>query len=601
MAGLLDRALRARRSVAKPAQTTGESDIPAEERQELLAEIEQVVAKARVPLATGRIPVQPHLSDLLLPILVNAGALVVICAAALITPMVLGGGGGGSTVGVGAGLAGEAVLVGTLRKESEQEVRQVQSSLQAALKQRDELAAGAETLVRRRQQELAASLNAELAAERERLGREGASNAAVERQLRALEQQKRAEAEQQLSDYQHQVDAQLARKDAQIAALRAQSSAGGEERERLAALEARTQGEQLVLDQLTASYARIGNAMKAGRWDDARTGLDGIASYLDQPGVTALGAVQKRKTVDLFLIDSLQRLVKSESAGQPAAASRTPATVSAAADAISAGNALYAAGNYRGSLERYGAALEALKEGAPGVEMVAGRIAEAGFRQGMADIAAGQDRTAKAAFDRAEALAGKGAWADAVASYAGLIQAYPQSAYVTRSTAGILTAVDALRKKAAEDSSLAQQASQGANAAQKQEELRAAAREKLRALRETLSGAAQKSSASADAAQEELIALLQVKVDVRQVLLSDAVRAEHPDLAAKLDRFLDLTAEVRRAEGRAAAMKDAAAVIDSLAGGKGTSDLSSLLRKYNDEQQRSSMQKLLDALRGILR
>ena len=620
MSGLLDKARKVLQGPPKPARRGGESDISDEERRALLAEIDGIVAKARGPLAAGPDASLSRRRDLLLPALVNAGAIAIIAAAALIIPAVLGGRGEMRSEQEGTALAGEAALVGSLKRESEQAIHQIETSLQSAQKERDALKAGADEQVRRREEELSASLNAQLEQERERLRSEGASSAAIERQLRTMEQQRRTELERQVADYQRQLDTELARRDAEIAALRAQSSRGQEESQRMTALAAQSQGEQLVLDQITGSYGGVGAAMKAGKWDDARAGLTALGSYLDQPAVAALPSVQKRRTVDLFLIDSLQRLAQAQgAAGQSSQAAaamgqssqaaaavgrggpdpRALATARAVSDAISEGNRLYAAGDFKGSLARYGDALQALKENAPGVETLGRRISDAGFRQGMADLAARQDREAQAAFDKAQALAARGANADAVASWLALIQAYPQSSYVKRSTDGIQAAVQALAKKSADDAVLAERASRDASAAQKQEELRAAAREKLRAMAESLSDTARKSSKSAATAREELIALLQVKVDVRQILLSDAVRAQHPDLASKLDRFLDLTAEVRRAEGRAAAMKDAAAVIDSLAGGTTATDVSPLLQKYSDDAQRSSFQKFLDALREV--
>ncbi len=619
MSGLLTRALGIRKNGSKPAHRAAQSDISAEERSALVAEIEQLVAKARVPLAAGQIPVVSRRKEVFLPVLVNAGAILVICAAAVVLPSVLRARTEAPDTRTSAGLVGEAAIVGTLKKESEQTVREVQTSLQAALRERDQLANGAQGLIRAKEQELTASLNAEMDAERERLRKEGASKVAIEEQMRVLEQQRRADAERQLSDYQRQVDTQIAQKNAEIGALRAQAGSSRQEQERMAALQARSQGEQLVLDQITASYARVGDAMKAGRWDDARAALDSLATYLSQPAVADLPAVSKRRTVDLFLIDSLRKLARApeaapalQVAAPPAAPAnlqvaaqdseaeaRARATAKVVADAISAGNAMYARGNYSGSLERYGAALQALRSAGPGMDGLAGRIADAGFRQGMAELSVGQDKAAMAALSRADALAAAGANADAVSAYVAVIRAYPQSGYVDRAAAGVRTAVDALVRTSAQETALVRRADQLEAAAQEQEQARERALEKLRALTESLKSSAQRSSTSAAAAQEELISLLQTKVDVREILLSDQVRAQHPDLAAKLDRFLDLTAQMRRAEGQAVAMRDAAAVINSLVSTQPGSDASAVPLSYGSQTLQSAFQKFLDALRGL--
>ena len=114
-----------------------------------------------------------------------------------------------------------------------------------------------------------------------------------------------------------------------------------------------------------------------------------------------------------------------------------------------------------------------------------------------------------------------------------------------------------------------------------------------------LSASLRKASSSAATAQKELIELLEAKVKMKEVLGSASVEAQYPGLADKLDRFLELFGEEKRAEARASTLRDVGSVVDYLDAKKGKEEVLPLLDRYATESGRGAFQQLLDRLRGL--
>ena len=534
-----------------------------------------------------------------------------------------------------------------MRREAEQslqskerEIGQIQDALVQTRGRLDALKADADAQILKKEQELRASFDEQLAAEKRKLQAQGASAASIDAQLvhaaraaaevlrraargvsKAGERGRRAtgggaqRAAHRLQKVLAQAQAEKAQLQSKLEeASRTATSAQGEQArlaQQVAVLSAQDQREQLVLDQISASYAAAGAAMKGSRFDDALASLGSLASYLDQAGVASLPAVQRRKSVDLFLIDSLEKLIVSQKAGaQPAAAANpasgqaasgqpvatvqaeaplaSPRQTQAAAEAIAAADALFAAGSFAAALEKYDAALALLGD-IPGMDRVAARISEAGYRQREAERTAGKDKVARPALEKADALLRRGSYAEAIAAYATVVRNWPDSSYVNRSLTGIDGAVSALLKKRDDD------------ATHREEARRTAAGEKLAAVASGLSSTARAADASVAAAQKELIALLDAKVKIKTVLASEAVKTQYPGLAESLDRYLQLYGEQSSAAGRIVALQDVGMVLDFLTGARGREALAPIGSRYGDQSERTAFQQLIERLKGLFK
>lgn len=635
MAGLLDKADRTRgKDGESPPPSV--SEVSVEERIDILAQIEKVVEDARTPVTPESFEYTPQRSGLLFPISLNIAALVVIGLAAFFFSLFFNRQEQTLTGGSGTTLTGESTLVSTMRREAEDRLRskdrdigQIQGALDETVKRLDTLRADAAAQIQKKEEELRASFDEQLAAERARLQNQGAGAASIESQLAILRDQLQKSSDSSLAAFRMQVNADVARKEAALtaqlsgsqaalaqaqgektqlqaqldAATRTAANAQGEQArlaQQVAAFAAQGQREQIVLDQISAAYAATGAAMKASRFDDALGSLASLASYLDQAGIASLPAVQRRKPVDLFLIDSLERLAVSQKAGaQPAPAgaqsmaaapsalpAASPPQTQALSDAIAAGDALFAAGSFAAALEKYSAGLALLSE-VHGMDQLTARIAEAGYRQRMADLTARQDKAARPTLDKADALARRASYPEAIAAYATVVRTWPDSSYVNRSLTGIDGALSALLKKKDDDAARSDQAR------------KTTAGDKLAVVTAGLASTARAADMAAAAAQKELIALLDAKVKVKSVLGSDALKAQYPGLAESLDRYLQLYGQEMSAAGRAVALNDVGTVLDFLLGTKGREALTPLSGRYGDQTERTAFQQILDRLRGL--
>jgi hypothetical protein len=622
MGGLLEKAHRARGKEGDPLPEPGTSEISVQERIDLLTQIEDVVAKSRTPVTRETLAYTPRRSGLLFPLWVNIAAAAVIAGAALFFTLFFNRQEKTITGASGTAIAGESTLVSTVRREAEaalrnkdEQIGRIQGTLEQATKSLETLKAEGDARVQRKEGELRASFDARLAAERTRLQAQGGSAASVESQVAALRAQLQKNSDDSLAEFRRQVDRDTAQKQAAIAAqaadaqkslaqaraekaaLQAQAeeaaaSAQGEKARLATQLETLTtqgQQEQLVLDQISAFYAETGAAMNGGRFDDALGSLSTLAGYLDRPTVASLPAVQRRKAVDIFLIDALGKLAVSLKTGAKAGASlpaASPRQVQAISEAMAAGDELYAAGSYAAALDRYSAGLALLTD-VPGMEKAAARIADAGHRQAMAELTARQDRAARPTLDRADALARKASYAEAIAAYAALVRTWPDSSYVNRSLTGIEGALGAQLKKRDDD------------AARREAARGAAAAEKIAAVTAGLSSTSRAADASVAAAQRELITLLDAKVKVKTILVSDEVKGQYPGLADALERYLQLYGEQKGIAGRIMALQDVATVLDFLQGARGKEAMAPLVSRYADQGERTAFQQILERLRGL--
>ncbi len=101
--------------------------------------------------------------------------------------------------------------------------------------------------------------------------------------------------------------------------------------------------------------------------------------------------------------------------------------------------------------------------------------------------------------------------------------------------------------------------------------------------------------------RESLVSLVETKVLVQKVLLSDAVLAEYPDLADRLDQYLEALVAESRGEGALETLRDLDAVLAGLAAGKGAEAAGAeLLARRTANGQQDLLLGILDKLKTLL-
>ncbi len=370
-AGLLKRAAALRRLPAPTGGALGksfdlddpETGITAEERREISAAIDEVSKANRLGSGASRIEVVARKSGILLPLIVNIAA-ILLTAAILVVLALSFRAADSATIAQGTSIASaEGKLLQELKRESDAQLQEkdksiadIQAKMLGIDKQRNDLVSTMDQRIKAREAELQAQLQAELQQERARLQAQGLTEENIKSRLKALEDQKNQEFKRQLDSFKAQAEAERRSADLNYQKLKDEyaknMSVLGDERKKIleaaktreeqlrSTMDAKTreleaQGSQAraALDQAKAELARlqtqrdtaqaaedrivglyssIRQAFQDRRFDSAAQASDALASYLNDPSVASLPALQTRRPLDLFVAQTLASEARTE-------------------------------------------------------------------------------------------------------------------------------------------------------------------------------------------------------------------------------------------------------------------------------------------------
>jgi hypothetical protein len=564
--GLLARAHQLRTSIGLPGAERDEfafdpdSGISREEQGEIRREIERIATQNRMAVSPRAFVVKAAKRGILFPGVVMAAAIFSIGVGLAVFYFLFQRGETLIAREDTATITAEGKLIQEVKKESEarlheknQQINQIQGQLAEIDRQRQDLQANMDAKVQGREAQLRAALATELDAERTRLQKQGLSDQDIEKKLADLEAQKNAafvkqidafraqaegereKAEATLKDLQAQFNANLAKanterqqvltdsrqKEADLQAELTKKteelqSAQAQTQAQLQALATQKQQEDLVMQQLEGLYAVVQADISSKDFAKALISLKAISTYVNSGDVIALPGIAKRRTVDLFIVDSLSSLAQEEiDKGKVDTSSIVDAAnqisevrsrVARADGLLRAGNlseaeSLYAqalgmipeiaksyayftdkareaertrvdalnaglaraesafdAGQYADSLSAYKAALAYVPESSARLDKVLSNIGAAARAQASQKAQAAQSRAAAPVLRQANATLRQGQFADALSQYLTILSAYPQSAQTAEAMGGISKAAAALNGQAG--SSLKEQSDQ---------------------------------------------------------------------------------------------------------------------------------------------
>ena len=525
-----------------------------DEQVEIMGQINDVVRRNRIQIDKDTFSFSPSKRGTSAPILVNVAALAVTLLAAALILFFFNRSERTLVTRSTLVLSAEGKLLEAFKRQSaeqlgakEQQITEIQARLERLARERDKLKLDSEAQIRKREAELKASLQKQLAEQRQKLEKEGMQSAAIERELKSLESRLSETNQRQLDSFRRQSEEQLAAKDAALAQmsrqytasletsrqertaleerlrsreaelqaqLREQTAAAESERTAVAGQMAQLQGErqkeQLVFDQLLSGYEKVRSDWGKGLYDKALEDLDAVQELLSRESVLSLPAVRGRLPVERFTIDTLRRLIAVErtasQSAQAAAPSEAEALLATLSQTVAEAERKEHAGATGEALKLYEAALMKIPE----------------IRK----------------------------------SYAALAEASGNEAERERRKLQeeLRGARDSLNRQ-----------SQEVARYQAEAKRRAGLEAQLRALRERYAQAAKAGSA---ATQAQVLALLETKLRVRQVLSAEPIKSQHPGLYEQLEQYLDAFGREQRQEGQGAVLSDAMTVLDSLKGGR---------------------------------
>jgi hypothetical protein len=554
--GLLEKARKLRTSLGLPIdrreEFTFESDsgISREDQKDILREIEQVATQNRIAVSPEVFVVKAAKRGVLFPVLVNLVAVVGLAGGLAILYLSFQRGETQLAQSETGTITAEGKLIEEVKKESEaqlqeknRQITQIQDQLAAIDRQRQDLQSNMDAKVNERESQLKSALAAQLAAEKAKLQKQGLSAEDINRRLSALEAEKNAESARQLAAFRAQAEADRQKADQSLKSLQAEFSANlaqaNQERQQvideskkreadlqarleqktkeaesaqvrsqqaLSALQSRQQQEDLVSGQLIGLYSLVKADMVAKDYPKALTGLQAIRDYVSRPDISVLPAIQQRREVDLFVVDSLTSFVQGQlspanvdtsslvaaagqisevrdavsqadaqaKAGNIAAAERLYAkalsvipeiaqsyayfatkerdTENARQEVLRAGlaraEAAFDRGSYAEMLAAYKDALSYLPETSARLGKTLSNIAAAGSEQGRASTRAAQARAAAPLLAQGDAALAQSRPADALSRYLTILQRYPESPQAGSAVQGITNASAALGDRA---------------------------------------------------------------------------------------------------------------------------------------------------------
>jgi hypothetical protein len=327
-------------------------EIPAEERDAVLHEIDDMLAKNRI--GTEEIRASRGKSGAGLPIIANFLILAAVAATVILFTRTLNGEEKQISSGARAIQGAENQVVEALRQESAAQIGQKDQEIVAFRKKLDDASAERERMrnqtaeaVKKREDELSAKMAAALETERQRLQGSGLSSDKQDERLRAYEDRLKAETDRQAAAFQKQAAAEAAANEAAVNGLIAEyqqslSQAQGERaglqqqyqsreadlesrytKDTAALQEAKSQAladldslqqqqrqENLVMERILSGYDEIDARIKAGDNQAALKDISDLRDSLDREPAKSLAAIQNRRPVELFILGSLEELVR---------------------------------------------------------------------------------------------------------------------------------------------------------------------------------------------------------------------------------------------------------------------------------------------------
>lgn len=467
MSGLLKRSTQYRKNLlvddnVKPSDllSTDDSGISAEDRTEILREIDRMTSDQRAGLSPDALVVsRATRRGFLFPLVVNL-AMAVILAGGLYGLYAFFQQEEQQRAGAQReGVAGQAELIRRIQEQAqaeleqkEREIASIQDRLGDIEARRAALETNLEEELARREAELRAELEAELEAARARLSEQGATEAQIEQRITTLEAEGEAEIQAELAELRAEAEAERAELDETLAQLqsefrgeleqleqeRSQILEEAREREQelrsgfeeqlsdarseLETLTERRQREQQAANQIVGYYNEIRGEIRAENYGAALSTIEQLRSFLAEDSVAGLPAVARRRETELFILSSLEQLVADE---QDVRTTDTDAllaqarTVQEATRLVNEGNAAFEQGNVEQAEELYREAIDLIPAVAEGHDYFVTQLEEQQAERSEAAEAAISD--ARASFAAAD-------YGAALASYQEAVSLLPQDA-----------------------------------------------------------------------------------------------------------------------------------------------------------------------------
>ncbi len=332
------------------------SGISKEDQQDILTQIEKIAVESRMQISPEVFHIKSLKKGVLFPLIINLAAVLVL-AVGIFTLNLLFRRGEESILEEKVIITTtEGKLLEELKRESDNKLREknseiddIQNRLSAIDKERQDLQDNMDSKIQERESTLRKTLEDALAAEKQQLKDQGLSEEDINAKITDLENKKELEFNESLETFKKEAEAERRQAENNLKIIqdeysqslnrintekeRIQSESLARESElksrieekekalesektkaeaQLELLEEQALRTELVDSQLIGFYNTVKGNIKNENFEDALQNLSSLRSYLDEESVISLPGIANRREVEFFVIDSLNKLIKSE-------------------------------------------------------------------------------------------------------------------------------------------------------------------------------------------------------------------------------------------------------------------------------------------------
>ena len=594
MASLLEKAKQVR-------DRLGEEDlinsIPEEERRKIYNEIDRAVTSNKMRISGSTFSFKTKRSGAKLPVFINLFSLLLIAGLGIFfyysfnqaeTRMI--------TPSQNVSTA-EGRIIQALKEESEEklaeknrEIQSILTRLESARLDQEKLLSDSRNQAERIESDLRSIFEKELEEERLRLREEGLTEQGIRDKLRDFESQKQAEFQNELDTRLEQLQQEnLAKEQAlkeQIAGyeqgllqaktdrtameeeLKQQYSVQNRELEnerdsavaRLRSFDEQQNQEQLVMDQIFGMYSSTNEAIKSGAYDEAIGKLDSLTDFLNQEKIAALPDIAYRREIDSFMIQSLRKLVeieKNESAPARESAADSSDVLAAVSDLVEKGNRFFEQGEMEAAREQYLTALSRV----PALDSGVTRL------KSIEEFDLQRERSRyKEVLTEGDRYFSSKKFESAVEKYRQALEYLENDADVVDRIVNQLLDAGEEMKLSEGKTLIASRELALLNQAKREMEERRVLLDELYVLERQFSEYRGGPESDTLDSREDLASLLNTKLLIKEVLASDSIRKEYPDLHEKMGLYLDAYGKEKEREGRDAALAEIVLMMEHISG-----------------------------------
>ncbi len=380
-----------------------------EEQLEIRQQIDQISGQNRISVTEELFKINPAKKGGTLPLIINIIGLLAIAASFFLTNRYFQQKEQSMAMAESSYESTEGSVIGELKRQAEEklnkkqeEITQIQNELSKLDKESASLKENMDSQIKSKEQELRLEMEAALATERERLQSKNISTADLEKQLKEFQTNKESTMQADIEAFKNKSTAALKAKEEELAKakqiandilekankdkaaieadtqkreaeLTAQFNAEkealtketSEATQKLKKLSELQKNEQLIQDQITGSYNNVIASLNEGKYDEAQIGIDNIKKLLGDPNIINLPAISKRKNVELFFLDTLEKEIKQSGARTTtdfSTMTRTAEILIAARKSAELGATAAAEGNQYDAKRYYNEALSSLPQ-----------------------------------------------------------------------------------------------------------------------------------------------------------------------------------------------------------------------------------------------